>query len=260
MVNGLSISKEVLDFLTGIHIDRYNEKQRQEAIFDRAFEMAYKDMSTHTVMYTGKTDPNSPYKKYISDNSERCTKNKKKIRAAVKNYLLDEKAEIFGNDLSRLKGILCQKEFDKWHENACKTFVKIDCEVSELELNSGKKQAIWGKENLADFFEKKGTDGCIFTIGQAQKLINMMVKYLYSYYQCEGLDTLEHLKKYAHVPIDSFVLIAVFQQEKYKGVPWSKIKTYEEEYLSCKNAIEQYAKIKGYVNGFQWELAEWPFQ
>lgn len=257
MENRIFVSKEILDFLTGIHDNRDNEKQRQEAIFDRAFEMAYKDMSTHTVVYTGKKDQSSPYRKYVNDNNKRCTENKKAIRNAIKNYLLDEKNSVFSIDLSRLKRISCKDEFDDWHENACKTFVKIDCEVLELKLKSGKNEPCY-KENLAVFFEKNGTNDHIFSIGQAQKLINMMVKYLYIYYQCEGLNTLEHLKDYAHVPIDRFVLNAVFGQGDYNETPWSQIKTYEH-YLTCKKEIDEHARNKGYVNGFQWELSEWPF-
>ena len=62
-----------LDFLTDIHSSRDNAKQRQEEIFDRAFKNAYTDMSTHTVVYKGKTDENSltPYKQYINDNNKR---------------------------------------------------------------------------------------------------------------------------------------------------------------------------------------------
>ncbi len=259
MENRIFVSKEILDFLTGIHSSRDNAKQRQEEIFDRAFKNAYTDMSTHTVVYKGKKDENSlsPYKKYINDNNKRCTENKKSIRNAIKNYLLDEKNSVFSIDLSRLKRISCKDEFDDWHENACETFVKIDCEVSELKLKSGKNEPYY-KENLADFFEKNGTNDHIFSIGQAQKLINMMVKYLYIYYQCECLNTLEHLKDYAHVPIDRFVLNAAFGQGDYNGTPWSQIKTYEH-YLSCKKEIDEHARNKGYVNGFQWELSEWPF-
>ena len=50
----------------------------------------------------------------------------------------------------------------------------------------------------------------VFTYGQAQKLVNMMLKYLYIYYQCEGWDDLEKLRSFFHVPIDSYVLKAAF--------------------------------------------------
>lgn len=258
MENKIFVSKEILDFLTGIHGSKDDTSQRQDAIFNRAFEMAYKDMSTHTVTYIGKNDLNSPYEKYINGNNNRCFENKKKIRTVIKNYLLDEKSDIFGNDLSRLKRINCKKDFNDWHKNACETFVKIDCKVSGLKLKSEKKQDILYQENLADFFKKNGTDGHIFSIGQAQKLINMMMKYLYIYYQCESLHALEHLKEYAHVPIDRLVLNAAFGQEDCNGTPWSQIESYED-YLNCKNKIDELAKNKSYANGFQWELANWPF-
>lgn len=47
----VEISKEVLNFLTGIYYkDNEDEELRKKRIFDRAFDMAYKDMATHTVL------------------------------------------------------------------------------------------------------------------------------------------------------------------------------------------------------------------
>ena len=86
----------------------------------------------------------------------------------------------------------------------------------------------------------------------------MMIKYLYIYYQCEGLSALDQLKEYAHAPIDRFVLKGAFGTEYYNGVPWSRIGTYEE-YMACKREIDDKAQEDGYPNGFQWEMAEWPF-
>ena len=46
----IAISKDVLNFLTGIYYeDNEDENIRKKKIFDRAFNMAYKDMATHTV-------------------------------------------------------------------------------------------------------------------------------------------------------------------------------------------------------------------
>lgn len=253
MDNKIDVSNEALDFLTGIHCKRSDEELRREAIFNRSFELAYKDMSTHTVEYSEKNDAKSPYNKYINDNSVRCTKNKEKIRNAIKGYV---KQRILDSNLSQLKGKLKKEQFDEWHKQACEEFVKINCKVSGLK--SKDKNGEDENPCLADFFIKKGIGENIFTIGQAQKLINMMLKYLYIFYQCEGLKTLEELNDCAHVPIDRYVLEAVFYKENYKGTPWSQIATYDD-YINCKKEIENYAESKDYANGFQWELAEWPF-
>ena len=72
--NEICVSKEGLDFLTGIHADRENIEQRKVAMIDRAFNLAYKDMSTHTVAYkTAMKD------KYFPDNSTRSNNNKIRI-------------------------------------------------------------------------------------------------------------------------------------------------------------------------------------
>ena len=91
--NEICVSKEVLDFLTGIHADRENIEQRKVAMIDRAFNLAYKDMSTHTVAYkTAMKD------KYFPDNSTRSNNNKINVKECIKKYTIDK---IFGgSDLS----------------------------------------------------------------------------------------------------------------------------------------------------------------
>lgn len=239
-VKKVMVSNEVLDFLTDIHEDRNNEEKRKKAIFDRAFEMAYKDMSAHTVVYKSKE---------VKDN---YSKEKRTIRNAIKDYIMEKAFADFLSDPQKYMG----DKFNEWHENACESVTKIDCEVKNLKGADG----TLADRKISDLLYCRGGGiEHVFSCGQAQKLINMMVKYLYIYYQCDGYEELENIKYYAHAPIDRYVLKKVFKQESYNGIPWSQIKTYED-YKICKEAIDKAAAAENYESAFLWELAKWPFK
>lgn len=249
--NEICVSKEVLDFLTGIHADRENIEQRKVEMIDRAFNLAYKDMSTHTVAYkTAIKD------KYFPDDSTRSNNNKINVKECIKKYTIDK---IFGgSDLSELTKYLKDKKFDEWHKCACSRLAEIQNAGLTCELTDTGKGKVEMDLDISNVLIQNHSGKEVFSYGQAQKLINMMIKYLYIYYQCEGLSALDQLKEYAHAPIDRFVLKGAFGTEYYNGVPWSRIGTYEE-YMACKSEIDDKAQEDGYPNGFQWEMAEWPF-
>lgn len=250
----MEVSQEILDFLTGVHGDRGTPEKRKEKIFDRAFELAYMDMATHTVAYT-----EDAKKLYVGGDIKLCNDNKMKIKSAIKEFV---KENIFGDvNLSKLlKKISSEDKFKKWHKSACISFVGINCEVKDLELDQ-EENKIADPQNIRKLLchtdRNLEYDG-VFTYGQAQKLINMMLKYLYIFYKCEGCNNLDILEKFAHVPIDRYVLKAVFGKEDYNGTPWSKITLYKV-YKECKKEIDDEAKASGYPSPFLWELANWPF-
>lgn len=249
----MEVLNAALDFLTGVHGDRSNKEERKGKIFERAFELAYKDMSTHTVAYITDAKEN-----FFSNDSNRCTDNKTKTRNAIKEYVM---TEIFNDTaMQKLMSTDLQTEFDEWHIKACNIFVDINCCVSGLKLKGEEKTASGHTELITNLLchVDKNISG-VFSIGQAQKLVNMMVKYLYIYYQCEGWGDLERLKQYAHVPIDSYVLKDVFGKKTYNGIPWSKIESYET-YRECEKEIIKKAKRDGFELSFLWELENWPFK
>lgn len=86
--------------------------------------------------------------------------------------------------------ITSQKQFDKLHQEACNA--------------------------LIEKFEEQH-----FTIGQAQKWINMTFKYLHLL----EYEEMEKVYEYCHIPIDSYMLnITDYQMSK----PWSKLNDYNE--------------------------------
>ena len=85
---------------------------------------------------------------------------------------------------------LNQTKFDSYHKKSC--------------------------EDLIVAFEDQ-----LFTIGQAQKWINMTFKYL----NLLNYDGIEYVYEYCHVPIDNYVLnITNYKLDK----AWSKLNNYDE--------------------------------
>ena len=95
-----------------------------------------------------------------------------------------------------------QTTFDKLHEDAC--------------------------EALIEEFKKNEYEG--FTIGQAQKWINMTFKYL----NLLDYNGIEKIYEFCHIPIDRYILEYmleknIIEKENFKkAIHWSKIKKYED--------------------------------
>ena len=88
-----------------------------------------------------------------------------------------------------------QDEYDKWHKKLCKEIV-------------GRYAKVCGEQ---------------FRIGQAQKWINMMVKYLYLL----DSECIKPIIPFAHVPLDNYVFDAAREHLALSSdglTPWSKIK------------------------------------
>ena len=254
----IAISKDVLNFLTGIYYeDNEDENIRKKKIFDRAFNMAYKDMATHTVAYLKDKEE---YKKYIEGDSKRAKKNRDNIKSAIENHIKSSFVNEDNYSLTNLLAIKDPEDFNKWHSDVCKRIVDINCVIKGLEAVDKTKSEVEISKLLGHMDKKESRN--VFTYGQAQKLVNMMLKYLYIYYQCEGWDDLEKLRSFFHVPIDSYVLKAAFDRnDKYNEKAWSKFDDYEKDYMSCQKEIEEFVKEKKkYPNDvFSWELTKWPF-
>lgn len=132
--------------------------------------------------------------------------------------------------------------FDEEHNRICEKICKTYSEISE------------------------------FTYGQAQKWLNMMLKYVLL---IEG-DSV--LKKYLHIPIDSYIMQAVGSDNsklkyclklecvpkkngtvgKYSesaSKPWSKWNY--EEYIAFQNCIREAISESGYSSPIEWENKAW---
>ena len=104
-------------------------------------------------------------------------------------------------DLPNTKIVNDQKSFDNWHKNLC--------------------------FRLCEIYQQGGYEN--FCIGQAQKWLNMTMKYIYVFN--DELQGYESFFPYAHMPIDNIILekLAPYNVCKLSSA-WSRIKNYEDYY------------------------------
>ncbi|WP_379822502.1 hypothetical protein [Lacticaseibacillus paracasei] len=91
------------------------------------------------------------------------------------------------------------------------------------------------------------------TYGQAQKWLNMTVKYIYI---IQGGDVFGIIK-YAHIPLDNYIFKALQKNLglKARGLqPWSKISNYNK-YLAFQKEVRD--RINGDISPLEWELDHW---
>lgn len=110
---------------------------------------------------------------------------RKKNREETENYLLKNLINLIKSDINS------QIQFDEKHKILTKNLTKN-----------------WNK----------------LTIGQAQKWINMSLKYWLLFGE-NRIKSIEKNAKYFHIPIDSYVQKGMFEEKKPQ--PWSKINDYE---------------------------------
>lgn len=122
-----------------------------------------------------------------------------------------------------------QEKFDKWHEQLCK--------------------------NIKVLYNKKGIE---FTYGQAQKWVNMTIKYLYML-EVEGY-TFDSVFEYLHIPIDKYIFEVVEKKLEIKRPvdAWSRWDKYEEYLKYQKDIRERIEKDKNIdVSPLLWEFKNW---
>lgn len=129
-------------------------------------------------------------------------KNKNSILKESKSYLKKALIEIKNNNI-----ITSQADFDVWHESTCCKLLKI--------------------------FDKYGYYN--FNIGQAQKWINMSLKYIFLYDESR-VDGFNSIYQYCHIPIDNIIL----NKLEYKdfNTAWSRINDYNE-YINFQRYIRE---------------------
>lgn len=114
-------------------------------------------------------------------------------------------------------------EFDEWHKETC---LLIQQAYTEMNID--------------------------LTIGQAQKWLNMTIKYFFVLGDCDFKATFSYL----HIPIDNYI-IQIAKREFDIPVPkdkWSTWTDYDLQYMNYQNRL--LSKIKG-VEPLRWELIHW---
>lgn len=121
------------------------------------------------------------------------------FHAAIEDVLLEK----INNWLDDSRTNFCEKEFDKWHNDACKAVLEV----------------------LQDYYTNN--NGTKVEYGKAQKIVNMTMKGLYCLKDADQKD--RHFE-HCHIPLDSFTLEwfkrAIVEQEglsKGKVDSWSTL-------------------------------------
>jgi hypothetical protein len=150
---------------------------------------------------------------------------KRKNEKRAKQLLLSGKSQV-RKYLSRLEGSVVPKPgrrkqgFDLWHNESCKSLIGYYAKMLQL----------WGVEAR-------------MTYGQAQKWLNMTIKYCWV---CGGeeLDWLGGYYEVAHFVVDEVILVAAVEEGVVDERPcknWSKWNS-AEEYRSFQMVLRQAAK------------------
>lgn len=120
------------------------------------------------------------------------------------------------------QGIVNQKQYDQWHEKLC--------------------------NYIREHYRDNGFD---MTFGQAQKWVNMTMKYLF----IADVPGIADAFYFCHVPIDTYIINAAEEQLNLKrpALPWSQMDDYKEY-----AAYEKQIRMRlGNVAPLEWELKTW---
>lgn len=163
-------------------------------------------------------------------------------------------------------------DFDRWHENTYKTIVAI---YSDAKDENGHSILVRRDGN------KRTDEETTLSVGQAQKWLNMTLKYLWLLYRLGLLK--EELSSFVrkheasfHVPIDSYIIRYIKRESKQKrnnvfpdsnglnnsysidgfsGSEWSKINCYGK-YKKYQIEIREDLSKRNMIP-LQWELEHW---
>lgn len=110
----------------------------------------------------------------------------------------------------------------------------------------------WHCETCSLIRETYVNAGIDFSWGQAQKWVNMTVKYLYIVGTC----SFDGIFRFCHVPVDNYVFRIA---KKELGIPipeiaWSRWSDYDSQYMTYQKKLR--SRIKGY-DPLRWEFKYW---
>lgn len=162
---------------------------------------------------------------------------KKNFKEEVKSIFKDIiKNKDKNQNLNNIKN---QDEFDIWHRRLCNNIIKKSKKIEKIkETDEGKEEKIQ------------------FTYGQAQKWLNMTIKYLYMLEVKEY--SFDNVIMWLHIPVDNFIFKAVKEELNIKRptkVSWSRWNNYDE-YLEYQNDIRKKLKEED-ISPLRWEFENW---
>lgn len=193
-------------------------------LFEGAVRAAYNDATMRNALVL-----ENPSKKNEADYQkayDKCEKERKAIHFIVKEKIIRITMKAVDN-LSKNTD-----DFTEWHKNICNRLVNGDKEYIGFDKSYDELSKQYNKK----FYDLDKDHPQYFTIGNAQKLINMTLKNLYIITTvsslCEGNEKVqEWFDKFSwiydinlDIPIDSYIL----NYTGIKKVTWSKISDYND--------------------------------
>lgn len=143
----------------------------------------------------------------------------------VRKNLRTQVNQVLRKQVSRLtpQNIKSTTEFDCWHQEVCNQIKRI-----------------------------YATQGIGLTYGQAQKWVNMTIKYLYMLEVSDFAGVFQYL----HVPLDNYIFDSA---RDVLGIPrpkqaWSRWDDYQDQYLHYQNLLR--TKL-GNQSPLRWEFQNW---
>lgn len=156
-------------------------------------------------------------------------------RLETKDQLHKEASGYIKNSFSDIQtGCACiaeQEEFDRWHQSTC--------------------------SDLSRYYNKHGYSS--FSVGQAQKWINMTFKYIFTMGE-NRIQGFDNIYRFCHIPLDNIILQKLRDDHGFLGLScaWSRLDDYDE-YLSCQKWIRQtFAELPLDVEFKLWMKGEIP--
>ena len=253
----ITIDAIAVKFFVGLS-DCTQEAECQIAVYKEAVKRAYGDMSRHTLIYTAPE---------YQGNTKWANENKENLKAEIAKYLKNEE--------KRVLGVQSECAYDRIHEELCKMvsdiFTSEKTDVKDKDGNDVKRIPLEATPQPCDNPETKKKT---FSMGQAQKVVNMVWKYVYLFYEYyhaadnrlfdAELKQFDKVIPFLHAPVDGFVIEAATKKNpKYldkridkPASPWSQLNY--EEYMKFQRALREELKKQDEFP-FLWELENWPF-
>lgn len=246
----MNTKDELINFLVFSYFgEEYSKilENKNTLMIQKCCERAYLDLS-RTIDYSISTSELNDKEKTSSEQKEEFERKKEEFKMNIYTSLY---MKISCNDneckFLSLKFISNQKEFDDWHNKVCIKIQKISQNSKELFSNNA-----------------------MLTYGQAQKWLNMTLKYLLLLGYWEEDEALR-LEKLFHVPVDSYIMEAA---SKYLGIgipqaKTDKLRKYSDssskkwsnweypEYKTFQNNVRTQTKAKKNTYPFEWEGPAW---
>ncbi len=151
----------------------------------------------------------------------------KGVNQMVKNDCRTIVVELIETEIKKRKSIDTVEKYDEFHDSLCLRI--IDC---------------YDNQTIAEI-----------TYGQAQKWVNMTMKYLCVLYEGQ-CDWLNKIYSFLHIPIDSIILDKA--RDKFpndfsvNNTPWSQLS--RDEYITIQNKLRAVIKDVALID---WEFKVW---